>query len=100
MENPDHPQSPPSMEEELTVLVRKAREGLVRRHQRCEARIRESPTTAMLGAIAVGYILHLLPLRAILVTKVRVISALTRPALLLFGAAKLYELLKKQTPVR
>ena len=78
--------------------MRKVRGDIVRSHQAGEEWVRESPTTAMLGAIAVGYILHLLPLRAILITKARVISALARPALLLFGAAKLYEFLKGQNP--
>jgi hypothetical protein len=34
--------------------------------------------------------------RAIIVTQIRVLSALTPPALLLFGAAKLYEFLQRQ----
>jgi hypothetical protein len=52
--------------------------------------------TSVLGAAAAGYLLHRMPVRAILVTQVRVLSALTPPALFLFGAAKLYEFLQKQ----
>jgi hypothetical protein len=41
-----------------------------------------------------------MPVRAILVTQVRVLSALTPPALLLFGAAKLYDFLQNQELAR
>lgn len=84
------------MEEGVNVLWCNARQGIRDRYQKCENRIRESPTTAVLGAAAVGYLLHRLPVRAILVTQVRVLSALAPPALFLFGAAKLYEFLQKQ----
>ena len=86
-----------SMEEGLKNILCDARESVHQQHMKCENYIRESPTTAMLGAVAFGYCLHRLPVRAILVTKVRVLSALTPPALLLFGAAKLYDFLQKQS---
>lgn len=84
------------MEDEVHALLCNARECLRRKHKKCNHSIRESPTSAMLGAVAVGYMLHRLPLRAILVTKVRVISALAPPALFLFGAAKLYDFLQSR----
>ncbi len=90
------PAKPLSMEEGVSELMNKARECISQRCQKCEDQIRKSPRTAVLGAVAVGYLLHLLPLRAILVTKVKVLSALTPPALLLFGAGKLYEFLQQQ----
>ncbi len=92
----DHPGTPLSMEEGVNVLLSNTRQGICRRYQKCENRIRKSPATAVLGAAVAGYFLHRLPLRAILVTQVRVLSALTPPALLLFGAAKLYEFLQRQ----
>lgn len=49
-----------------------------------------------MGAVVAGYPLHRLPVRAILLTQVRVLSALTPPVLILFGAAKLYEFLQRQ----
>jgi hypothetical protein len=85
-----------SMEEGVAVLWNNARLGLRHRLEKCEARIRKSPMTSVLGAAAAGYLLHRMPVRAILVTQVRVLSALTPPALFLFGAAKLYEFLQKQ----
>ncbi len=84
------------MGEGVNVLLSNARQGIRHRHKQCESRIRQHPTTAVLGAVAVGYLLHQMPVRAILVTQVRVLSALTPPVLFLFGAAKLYEFLQKQ----
>jgi hypothetical protein len=89
-------EAPLSMEEGVNVLLCNARQGLCRRFRKCEERIRKSPMTAVLGAAAAGYLLHRLPVRAILVTQVRVLSALAPPALFLFGAAKLYEFLQRQ----
>jgi len=88
--------TPLSLEEGVNVLVSNARQGIRHRYLKCENEIRKSPATAVLGAVAVGYLLHRMPVRAILVTQVRVLSALTPPALILFGAAKLYEFLQRQ----
>ena len=85
-----------SMEEGVNVLLSNARQSIRLRYQKCENQIRKSPTTAVLGAVAAGYLLHRMPVRAILVTQVRILSALTPPALFLFGAAKLYEFLQRQ----
>ena len=92
----NHPASPTSIEEGVHVLLSNARQDICHRYQKCEDLIRKSPTTAVLGAVAVGYFLHRMPVRAILVTQVRVLSALTPPALFLLGAAKLYEFLQRQ----
>jgi hypothetical protein len=92
----NQPVPPLSMEQGINVLWCNARQGLRDRYQQCENRIRKSPTTAVLGAVAAGYLMHRLPMRAILVTQVRVLAALAPPALVLFGAAKLFEFLQKQ----
>ena len=89
-------EAPLSMEEGVNILLCSARQGIRHRYQQCENQIRRSPTTSVLGAVAAGYLLHRLPVRAILVTQVRVLSALAPPALFLFGAAKLYEFLRRQ----
>lgn len=88
--------APLTLEEGVHALLSNAKQDLRHRYQRCENRIRRSPATAVLGAVAAGYFLHRMPVRAIVVTQVRVLSALTPPALLLFGAAKLYEFLQRQ----
>lgn len=85
-----------TMEEGVNVLMRNVQQDFRHRYQKCENRIRKSPTTAVIGAAAIGYVLHRLPVRAILVTQVRVLAALTPPVLLLFGAAKLYDFLQRQ----
>lgn len=90
------PVAPLSMEEGVHILWCNAKQGLRHRYQRCQNKIRKSPSTSVLGAVAAGYLLHRLPVRAILVTQVRVLSALAPPALFLFGAAKLYEFLRRQ----
>jgi hypothetical protein len=84
------------MDEGVNVLWSNARQGLRDHYKDCQIRIQKSPTTAVLGAVAVGYLLHRMPVREILVTQIRVLSALAPPALILFGAAKLYEFLRKQ----
>lgn len=83
------------MEEMVNVSLCNIRQNIRHRFQQCENQVRKSPTTSVLGAVAVGCLLHRLPVRAILVTQVRVLSALAPPALILFGAAKLYEFLQK-----
>lgn len=95
-EKSNDPAIPMSLEEGVKVLLNNARQGIRDRRQQCENRIRKSPTTAVLGAVAVGYFLHRMPVRAMIVTQVRVLSALTPPVLLLFGAAKLFEFLQRQ----
>jgi len=92
----NQPETPLSLEEGANVLWCNAQQGIRHRYQRCQNQIRKSPTTAVLGAVAAGYLLHRLPVRAILVTQVRVLAALAPPALFLFGAAKLYEFLQRQ----
>lgn len=84
------------MEEEVHVLLCNAKQSIRHRFHECENRIRESPKNAVVGALAVGYLLHRMPVRAILVTQVRVLSALAPPALFLFGAAKLFDFLQRQ----
>jgi hypothetical protein len=91
----DHP-APLSMEEGCKILLSNVRQGIRHRYQKCEGRVRKHPTSAVLGAVATGYLLHRMPVRAILVTQVRVLTALTAPALFLYGAAKLYDLLQRQ----
>jgi hypothetical protein len=94
------PAAPLSLEEGVNGLVNNVQETIRHRYEECEKQIRKSPTTSVLGAVAAGYLLHRLPVRAILVTQVRVLSALAPPALILFGAAKLYEFLQKQELAR
>jgi len=84
------------MEEGVGALLNNTRQGIRDRYQRCQNQIRKSPTSAVLMAVALGYLLHRFPVRALLITQVRVLAALTPPALFLLGAAKIYGFLQKQ----
>ncbi len=95
-ETPNTPATSVSMEEMVNVSLRNVRQNIRQRYQQCENRIQRSPAASVLGAVAAGYLLHRMPVRAILITQVRVLSALVPPALLLFGAAKIYEYLQRQ----
>lgn len=92
----NHPDPLQTMEEGVHVLFSNAKEGFCHCYQDCEDHIRKSPVTAVLGAVAAGYLLHRMPVRAILVTQVRILSALTPPALVLFGAAKIYDFMRSR----
>ena len=87
---------PMSVEEGVNALLGNAQQSLRHSYQECEKRVRKSPTTALLAAVAAGYCLHRLPVRAILVANVRLLSALVPPALFVFGAAKVCEFLQQQ----
>jgi hypothetical protein len=88
-----------SIEDSINVLVDQARHGFRQRSQACEQRIRQTPVKAVLGAVAAGYCAHQLPMRALVSTNVRLLASLVPPALVLLGAAKVYEyLLHKQQP--
>ena len=87
---------PPSIEQGLQSLLDEAKGKVSRRYEECEQYVRRSPGKAMLIALGTGYLAHRLPLRSLVVTQTRILAALTPPALVAFGAAKLCELLQKQ----
>jgi hypothetical protein len=53
--------------------------------------IREKPTQSLLCAFVAGYILNRLPLARILGGLFRLLIIALRPAILIYGAAKLYQ---------
>lgn len=85
-----------TIEDGLHSLVDDIKQCAAKQLSCCEKMIREDPAKAMMLAIAAGYCLHRLPLRAIFVTKIRVLAALAPPAMLAIGAAKLAEFLQQQ----
>lgn len=84
------------MEKTINACIGRAQQTLHRKYTDCKHRIRQSPTSCVLGAVAAGYCLNRLPVRALVVANVRLISALAKPALVLFGAAKAYEFLQRR----
>ena len=53
--------------------------------------VREKPTQSLLYAFAVGYVLNRLPVRLVLGGLIRLLLIALRPAILIYGAARLYK---------
>ncbi|HEY4256283.1 MAG TPA: hypothetical protein VGM66_03620 [Candidatus Udaeobacter sp.] len=56
-----------------------------------ESYVREKPAEALLCAFAAGYILNRLPLGKVLSGLLRLLIFALKPAILIYGAAKLYQ---------
>ena len=95
-DTPNNTAEPVSVEEMVNDSLCNVRQRISNRHRKYEAGIRKSPTASVLGAVGVGYLLHRMPVRAILVTQVRILSALAPPALYLYGAAKVFSFLQRK----
>jgi len=52
--------------------------------------VREKPTQSLFYAFAVGYVLNRLPLARVLAGLLRLLFMALKPAVLIYGAAKLY----------
>jgi len=90
------PGEPPTIEEGIQTLIEDGKEALKERYSSCEKEIVNHPLKAVAIAAATGYLLHRLPLRAIFITKMRILSALVPPVLLAIGAAKTCEYLQSK----
>ena len=77
-------------------MLHDAKERLHQGCENCRECVRESPGQALLAAVAAGYFLHRLPIKSLIVFKVRLIAALAPPALFAYGAAKVCEYLQNQ----
>ena len=86
----------PTVEQGVNALIEDVKHRVHRNYVNCEQKVRNSPGKAVLIAAATGYFLHRLPLRAILITQVRLIAAVAPPAMFAFGAAKLCEFLQNE----
>ena len=53
--------------------------------------VREKPTQSLLYAFAAGYVLNRVPLGRVLAGVIRLLIVALRPAILLYGAARLYK---------
>jgi len=87
---------PPTIEQGIHALANDVKRKLHDTRQDFEQSVRESPVQAILLAVAAGYLLHRLPVRALLMAKFRLMTALTPPTLLAYGAVKLCEALQNQ----
>lgn len=59
---------------------------------------RREPRTALASAFGVGLLLNLLPIRSVVGLVASIAIPLLRPALLVLGLVKAYELLRSQEP--
>lgn len=89
--------APPSIDAGIDSMLHKAEENLMHCVHDAEDCIRQAPMKSVLGALAAGYVLHHLPVRSLIVANVRLLTALAPPALILYGAAKVYEFLQEQS---
>ena len=58
--------------------------------------VREKPTQSLLYAFAAGYVLNRLPLGRVLGAMIRLLIFALKPAVLIYGAAKLYQTAQQQ----
>jgi len=82
-----------SLEGEMITEFHKACEKTQERVAEGEAFVRQEPTKAMIYAVGVGYFLHFLPIGGIVRGVTGVAVWALRPALLVYGAAKMFSLL-------
>lgn len=90
------PHNGPSVDDGIHAMLHTGKEKTVACLEKWEDCIRKNPAQAVLGAVAAGWLLHRLPVRSILVAKVKLIAALAPPAILAYGAAKLAESLQRE----
>lgn len=88
------------LEEGIDAVLQKAEQKVVNSYHGFEDCVRQSPTKSVLAAVAAGYVLHRLPVRSLVVAQVRLVSALAPSALLLLGAAKVYEFFQQEAAKR
>lgn len=62
--------------------------------QRCQDHIRDRPVCSVLTAVAAGYALRIFPVTLILGAFARCFLTLLRPALMIYGAVKLFTCLQ------
>ena len=89
-----------TLESTVSTLVHGAEDRLRQRYSECEEQVRRSPSGALLCAVVFGYILRSLPIAALIGGVVRLLLALLRPVAILLSAAKLFEVVQRETKKR
>ena len=87
-----HPANP-TVEQCLCEKWSEVRSAATARFQEGENFVRQQPLQAVAMAAGMGYVLRILPLGSIVSSLVRVCLAALKPAALLYGAAKTYEIM-------
>lgn len=65
--------------------------------QRLQSAIQEKPRVALLAALGAGFVLRRMPLGKIIGAQLKLTAGLIPPAIFAYGAAKVYETLKKSS---
>lgn len=87
----------PNFEEEVKSVANNVKAKAQNRLENCERKVRQSPSKAVLIALGTGYCLNKLPVASLLAVPLRLTAVLAKPALLILGAAKLYDIVEKQS---
>ena len=87
----------PSVDDGIHSMLSSSKDRAVECLEKWEECVKQHPVKAVLGAVVAGALIHRLPLRSILIAKIRIASALAPPALLAYGAAKLVEILQQKS---
>jgi len=91
-----NPSAAPTVEAGLHALADSAKARVQDKVEHYKERVQREPGKAVLVALAAGYVLHRLPIRSLIVSQVKLLSALAGPALLAYGAAKTCEALQRE----
>ena len=93
-------QSGESVESLLSEQFSTVSNRLQERMHEAENFVRREPTKAVFYSVLAGYVLRILPVAFILGLFVRAFMLALRPAALLFGAAKVWEMVQSPVPQR
>lgn len=85
------------LSERAQILVDNVKSKANSRLAGYEQKIKHSPAKAVLIALGAGYCLNRLPVASLIAVPLRLTAVLAKPALLVLGAAKLYDLVEKQS---
>ena len=86
----------PTIEQGMQSMLSDIKNKTVQVVADCESSVRKSPGKAVLIAVAAGYCLNRLPIRGLILSQVKLITALAPPAVVAYGAAKICELLQRE----
>ena len=84
-----------TLEDGVASAFKSVRENASRRLESYESSVREDPTNSILWAAAAGYVLRILPITALFAFVLRLLLAMVKPAALIFGVYKLYQLVQR-----
>lgn len=88
--------APSTVDEGIRSICHSSKDKLMDYLQEWEDCVKRHPVKSVVAATVAGALIHRLPIRSILVAKVKIAGALLPPALFAYGAAKLCEILQSK----